>query len=66
MTPPLAQTSMKLLRQPHKITLAMLEVVVMPNGEVISCGKSLGWIKTFKGYLRVASSTHATTPAKET
>lgn len=37
---------------PEEITLATLEVVVMPNGEIISNGKSLGWFKDFKKYLK--------------
>ena len=37
--------------QPKEITLCNLEVVVMPNGEIICLGKSLGWFKTFKDFL---------------
>lgn len=29
---------------PREITLAVLECVVMPNGEVLCLGKQLGWI----------------------
>jgi len=35
---------------PAEITVCHLEVVVMPNGEVICAGKSLGWV-TGKGGL---------------
>lgn len=36
---------------PSKIILCNLEVVVMPNGEVISNGKTIGWIKELGEYL---------------
>ena len=36
---------------PDKITLCQLECVLMPNGEVISCGKTLGWFEDLKSYL---------------
>lgn len=32
---------------PKEITLAKLEVVVMPNGEIISLGKSIGYVSEF-------------------
>lgn len=38
-------------KQPDEITLCTLDVVVMPNGEIISAGKSLGWFKDFRKYL---------------
>ena len=38
----------KIVKAPREITLCNLEVIVMPNGEVLSRGKSLGWIKDFK------------------
>lgn len=41
----------KIEKVPDHIKLCYLEVVVMPNGEIISCGKTLGWFDTFKGYL---------------
>ena len=28
-----------------------LEVVVMPNGEIICLGKTIGWVKEFREYL---------------
>lgn len=31
-------------RAPKEITVCHLEVVVMPNGEIICAGKSLGWV----------------------
>lgn len=36
---------------PQEITLAKLEVVVLPNGEIISLGKSIGYVKEFGGKL---------------
>jgi len=36
-----------------EITLCNLEVIVMPNGEVICRGKTIGWSKDLKKYLTV-------------
>jgi hypothetical protein len=36
---------------PEEITLAKLEVVVMPNGEIICSGKTVGWVKDIGKYL---------------
>ena len=36
---------------PKEITVAALEVIVMPNGEVICAGKTLGWVYTLGKYL---------------
>lgn len=33
------------------ITLCELEVVLMPNGEVICSGKTVGWLKDLNKYL---------------
>jgi len=38
--------------QPKEITVCTLEVVVMPNGEIISLGKTLGWFRDYKKYLK--------------
>jgi hypothetical protein len=38
-------------KQPEGIISAKLEVVVMPNGEVICLGKSVGWFKDLGKYL---------------
>ena len=35
----------------EKITLCNLEVVVMPNGEIICLGKTIGWVKELGKYL---------------
>jgi hypothetical protein len=37
--------------KPKEIMLCNLEVVVMPNGEVLCLGKSLGWFSDLKEYL---------------
>lgn len=39
--------------KPKEITLALLECIVMPNGEVICAGKSLGFWVDLKKYLSV-------------
>lgn len=36
---------------PQEITVCNLEVVVMPNGEVICLGKTIGWIEKLGKYL---------------
>lgn len=38
---------------PKEMCLATLECVVMPNGEVISNGKTIGWFKDLAQYLAV-------------
>lgn len=40
-----------MMKTPTEITVASLEVVVMPNGEVICAGRSLGWVKALGKYL---------------
>ena len=35
-------------KQPNEITVCNLVVVLMPNGEIISLGKTIGWFKTYK------------------
>jgi hypothetical protein len=37
--------------QPKEITVCYLECVLMPQGEIISQGKTIGWFKEFKKYL---------------
>lgn len=32
-------------KPPEQISLAKLEVLVMPNGEIICLGKTMGWVK---------------------
>lgn len=42
---------MAMTKPPADITVADLEVVVMPNGEVICAGKSIGWVNKIGKYL---------------
>ena len=37
--------------QPNEITVCRLECVLMPQGEIISMGKTIGWFKDFGEYL---------------
>lgn len=39
-------------KQPEEITAAYLEVVIMPSGEIISLGKTIGWFKDYQKYLK--------------
>ena len=43
---------------PDNITLCNLEVVLMPNGEIISEGKTLGWFDKFKKHLEPKFKEH--------
>lgn len=36
---------------PENITLCNLEVIIMPNGDIICKGKIIGQFKNFKEYL---------------
>lgn len=40
-----------MMTKPHAITIAQLEVLVMPNGEVLCAGRSLGWVGQLGKYL---------------
>ena len=40
-----------LKKAPADITVCSLEVVVMPNGEVICDGKTVGWVSSLGKYL---------------
>lgn len=40
-----------MMTKPANITVAYLEVVVMPNGEVICAGKTVGWVDKIGRYL---------------
>ena len=37
--------------QPKEITACYLECVLMPNGEILSLGKTVGWFREYKDYL---------------
>jgi hypothetical protein len=43
----------KIVKQPTELTLCVLDVVVMPNGEVIHQGNTVGWFKDMKEFLQV-------------
>ena len=38
-------------KQPESITVCQLEVVVMPQGEIICAGETVGWFKTLGKHL---------------
>lgn len=38
--------------QPDQIITVSLECVLMPNGELIALGKTVGWFKDLKKYLK--------------
>jgi hypothetical protein len=40
-------------KQPDQITLCQLECVLMPQGEIICEGNTIGWFKNFKKHLTV-------------
>lgn len=40
-------------KAPEEITVCSLEVIVMPNGEVLCIGKTLGYIRELGKYLTV-------------
>ena len=42
-------------KPPQTITPAKLGVVVMPNGEIICNGKTLGWVKELGKYLEASA-----------
>lgn len=45
---------MAVTKAPDTITMMTLDVVVMPNGEIICDGKTVRWVKTLGKYLSVA------------
>jgi hypothetical protein len=38
-------------KQSNKPMICNLEVLLMPNGEIICLGKTLGWFKEFKEFI---------------
>lgn len=42
-------------KQPEEITVCNLSCVLMPQGEVICRGKTVGWFKDLKSYLEPAT-----------
>jgi hypothetical protein len=45
--------------QPKKIVVCHLEVVLMPQGEVICKGKTVGWFKDLKEHLTLVDDNEA-------
>ena len=37
--------------KPKEMIIAKLEVLIMPNGEILCSGKTIGWFNDFKKYL---------------
>ena len=44
--------------QPKEITVCNLQVILMPQGEIICLGKTVGWFKNLKKYLTVCQPTN--------
>ena len=38
-------------KPPEEMTICNLQVLLMPNGELLCLGKTVGWFKEFKKYL---------------
>lgn len=49
---------------PDEITVASLDCVVMPNGEVICLGKTLGWVGDFEEHLKPQHAECEAAPTK--
>lgn len=45
----------KIGKQPKDIVIVYVEAILMPNGEVIHAGKTLGFYKNLKNYLHIDS-----------
>ena len=43
------------MKQPKEIVCCLLEVIVMPNGEIICLGKTLGSFKDYKEVLTIGT-----------
>lgn len=43
-------------KQPEDMTICNLQVLLMPNGEILCLGKTVGFFKTFKDYLEPVDS----------
>lgn len=43
-------------KQPKEMTVCKLECLLMPQGEIICKGKTIGWFKNFKPYLITSAS----------
>jgi len=42
-----------LAKRPTEITPVWIEAVLMPNGEIISFGKTIGWFDTLEKHLLI-------------
>jgi len=42
-----------MIEQPTEISVCNLECVLMPNGEIISMGNTIGWFKDYKEHLEI-------------
>ena len=40
-------------KAPEQMTVCKLDVLVMPNGEIICKGRTIGWVKDFGEFLNV-------------
>lgn len=49
---------------PQAITLCNLEVILMPNGEIICLGKTLGWFDKLESHLSVKEKKNEPTITK--
>lgn len=45
--------------QPQEITVCELECLLMPQGEILCQGKTIGWFREFKKYLKPKVKTEA-------
>lgn len=41
------------MEQPNDLTICNLEVLVMPNGEILCQGDTIGRFRTYKKYLSI-------------
>ena len=46
-------TIKKLEEQPEEMKVALMEVLIMPNGEVINRGETIGWYDKLVKYLYI-------------
>lgn len=46
-------TIVKIEKQPEDITACFIECVVMPNGEIITAGKTIDWFDKLGEYIYV-------------
>lgn len=39
-------------KQPEQMTMCTIECLLMPNGEILIAGKTIGWFDKLKKYLK--------------